>query len=163
MDERKSWKTRTILKKNYVQKQKGRKNSLTNATIIIIIIIISGIILHTFPSTAKNERSAAFHHSPALYALLHEAGTVWYKSPHNAISLDAFLTEASLLSDEGLTLTSAHVTTGLEQHGRLLVRADNALLDLKPHKKMRVWPLGWLFHLKLQRFGGWVGSGGLLP
>lgn len=29
-----------------------------------------------------------------------------------------------------LTLTSAHVATGLEQHGRLFVRAHNALLDL---------------------------------
>lgn len=46
-------------------------------TKVIIIIIIIGIILHTFPSTAKNKGGAAFHHSPALYALLHEAGTVW--------------------------------------------------------------------------------------
>lgn len=29
-----------------------------------------------------------------------------------------------------LTLTSAHVTTGLEQHGCLFVRADDALLNL---------------------------------
>lgn len=29
-----------------------------------------------------------------------------------------------------LTLTSAHVATGLEQHGRLFVGAHNALLDL---------------------------------
>ena len=45
--------------------------------ILIIILIICGLILHTFPPAAHDEGGAALHHSPALYALLHEAGTVW--------------------------------------------------------------------------------------
>lgn len=65
----------TKQKEKGVIKRERVEDSLTKV-IIIIIIIISGIILHTFPSTAKNEGGAAFHHSPALYALLHEAGTV---------------------------------------------------------------------------------------
>ena len=69
------------LKKKRVEgiKRECVEDSLTKVIIIIIIIIIiiSGIILHTFPSTAQNKGGAAFHNSPALYALLHEASTVW--------------------------------------------------------------------------------------
>ncbi|TNN67454.1 hypothetical protein EYF80_022260 [Liparis tanakae] len=94
--------------------------------------MISGLILHTFPPAAEYKGGTAFHYSPTLYALLHEAGTVW-RGEHMRGQTGTPLVRWRRRRRVGrmeLTLTSAHVATGLEQHGCFFVRADYALLYL---------------------------------
>lgn len=64
-----------------VGRERGKRNQKTGTcgSSLTKVLIISGV-LHTFPSTARNEGSAALHHGPTLYTLFHQAGAVCGKT-----------------------------------------------------------------------------------